>query len=434
MPLCNTTRWRGSAGTSCTAKIVRCTTCGHVGCNSSDCANGVRSNNRCRGCGTYGNSWNQYQEVGARPAGELPPIAKMIGRYWLGAIKEDPAENVPEASTPPAPEQLMPVLQSKYGISKEEVELLAEPNREAFLAALLKQGRKSRGLAFLLWMLSGCGALGFQRLYMGTFLRWLPLLGLAFAGAMVSDYNQPLALLLTTPALVFGMTDLYFSVFRVGRLNRARSLALLARFGAAVNVPPAAPRLNKKLIAAGLAGLAALSIAAAFLGKPEMKAKDTIPAPETAVKVPEVSPLPQTSPPVEPSAVHAMEVQAFIAPEVRISGLEAPVLQEAAQQGLRKRRIEPIADNKVLDGPEDWFSIRIFPAPAETTRLTLEMSVRNGASANNQIVRWENSRMLDAAATGQEVLAALDALLDDLAAAYNSDEYRAGKPAVDVPN
>ena len=66
MPICNVTNWHGSAGNTCTSPIVRCTTCGSIGCSNSACSNCVRESRSCRKCGTTGDVGTQFLDIEAR--------------------------------------------------------------------------------------------------------------------------------------------------------------------------------------------------------------------------------------------------------------------------------------------------------------------------------------------------------------------------------
>jgi hypothetical protein len=69
--------------------------------------------------------------------------------------------------------------------------------------------------------------------------------------------------------------------------------------------------------------------------------------------------------------------------------------------------------------------VAISPSTKQTAPLQIEMSVRNGASVTNQIVRWEGLRLVGS--ERPEIDSAISALIKALAAEYDSPKYRKGQ-------
>jgi hypothetical protein len=53
--------------------------------------------------------------------------------------------------------------------------------------------------------------------------------------------------------------------------------------------------------------------------------------------------------------------------------------------------------------------------------------VRNGTSANNQLIRWQETNAIKTTNRPDETLAAIDSLLNNLGADFNSPEYKTGR-------
>jgi hypothetical protein len=84
----------GSAGSSCSSVLVRCTTCGAVGCKNSNCSNCVRNDfSKCRTC-----RGDQFKELSSS-GGFSPLAAGMIGGLLGNALSEKnrSSENAREA-------------------------------------------------------------------------------------------------------------------------------------------------------------------------------------------------------------------------------------------------------------------------------------------------------------------------------------------------
>jgi hypothetical protein len=79
----------------------------------------------------------------------------------------------------------------------------------------------------------------------------------------------------------------------------------------------------------------------------------------------------------------------------------------------------------VLPGSEDWVFVAVSASTRQTAPLQIEISVRNGASVTNQIIRWEGLRFVGS--QHQEIDSAISAWIEALAAEYDSPKYRKGR-------
>ena len=134
----------------------------------------------------------------------------------------------------------------------------------------------------------------------------------------------------------------------------------------------------------------------------------------------------------------APDVQVYISPSaeslVKAAGLTEAALKTAVQQGLAKRRIVSIPDNAVINGLEDWASVRFSDLPSEGgSKLNIEFSVRNGASANNQLIRWQASNTVEGLGDPSDIPTILEKQMDNLQAAFNSPQYKKGQSAAALP-
>ena len=105
-------------------------------------------------------------------------------------------------------------------------------------------------------------------------------------------------------------------------------------------------------------------------------------------------------------------------------------LEAFADDGLRSRGIKCIESNAVYEGSADALRIDIREGPSA---LTVELSVRQGASVHNMLQRWAGRLVLaiDALPSPEAVRGALldgiAALLDELKDHYDSPQYRRGQ-------
>lgn len=101
-------------------------------------------------------------------------------------------------------------------------------------------------------------------------------------------------------------------------------------------------------------------------------------------------------------------------------------IKQSVNTELAARHIGCVQENAVLPGSEDWIFVAVSAATGkQTAPLQIEISVRNGASVTNQIIRWEGLRLI--ASKHQEVRSAIASLIKALAAEYDSPGYRAGR-------
>lgn len=137
-------------------------------------------------------------------------------------------------------------------------------------------------------------------------------------------------------------------------------------------------------------------------------------------------PKPMPTPTATPTA-KPVDISAYIAPEaedwLKSAGLTEDAIKAAAHRAVVDHHIDCIAENAVLEGSDDWLSIGLTRSSADAP-VAIEMSVRNGASANHQLIRWQAQKPLSSA---NDVLPAIDSLATDLAAVYGSPAYRQGR-------
>jgi hypothetical protein len=128
------------------------------------------------------------------------------------------------------------------------------------------------------------------------------------------------------------------------------------------------------------------------------------------------------------------DVQIYIDPAVeRImtsAGFTEQMIKEAVSKALVTNKVVCIDTNRVLE-QDDWVSVRLSNGnsnPQLGTPLILEMSVLNGASVNNQLIRWEAQKIVTfpSQSRGSEVVQAIDSLMQSLATDFNSVAYMTG--------
>jgi len=96
----------------------------------------------------------------------------------------------------------------------------------------------------------------------------------------------------------------------------------------------------------------------------------------------------------------------------------------------RKRQIVSIPDHAVIEAEQDFVSVRFADNPDQFgSHLHIEMSVRNGASANFQLIRWQQGATIEALDfDNDDVRGTLVSLMDALKDDFNSTGYKAGRP------
>lgn len=132
------------------------------------------------------------------------------------------------------------------------------------------------------------------------------------------------------------------------------------------------------------------------------------------------------------ASTEVLDVSVDISPEARdwlesIALTEGPI-KNLVQQGLANRRIVSIPDNAVVEGLGDSAYVQFSEEPAEGgSKIHVELSVRNGASANNRFVRWQETATIEALGDPMDLPKTLNKLMDDLQAAFNSPAYKTGR-------
>ncbi len=138
-------------------------------------------------------------------------------------------------------------------------------------------------------------------------------------------------------------------------------------------------------------------------------------------------PKPQAPAPAPATTAKPVDVSVYIAPEAedwpKSAGLTEGAIKAAAQRVVVDHHIDCISENAVLEGSDDWLSIGLTRSSADAP-VAIEMSVRNGASANHQLIRWQAQKPLS---SPNDVLPAIESLATDLAAANASPAYRKGR-------
>jgi hypothetical protein len=112
-------------------------------------------------------------------------------------------------------------------------------------------------------------------------------------------------------------------------------------------------------------------------------------------------------------------------PFLRTANVTEVAIRQLVNTRLATRHIGCIEENAVLPGSEDWVFVAVSASTRQTAPLQIEMSIRNGASVTNQILRWEGLRSVGS--ERQEIDSAVSALIEGLAAEYDSPEYRKGR-------
>jgi hypothetical protein len=84
-----------------------------------------------------------------------------------------------------------------------------------------------------------------------------------------------------------------------------------------------------------------------------------------------------------------------------------------------------------LNDMDDWVSVQFVPSQSADSALTIRMSVRNGVSVNYQLIRWERAMAIPGGqqTSARELIGAIDSLVQDLAANFDSPGYRNGRMA-----
>lgn len=129
-----------------------------------------------------------------------------------------------------------------------------------------------------------------------------------------------------------------------------------------------------------------------------------------------------------------LEVYSYIAPAALADfkpGLSRELEQYAAAE-LKQRRIMPVNNNAVYEGSADAFRIDLRK---NKKQLVLELSVRQGASVNNMLERWSAKKVFNRGEYGpadqHRLFSAIQTLLDQLQANYNSPAYLRGHMLTD---
>jgi hypothetical protein len=146
------------------------------------------------------------------------------------------------------------------------------------------------------------------------------------------------------------------------------------------------------------------------------------------------SPPPTAAAPVSQMTGQTPEILVYIKPEVKslveATGLTEKDIEEEVQSLLTRNHINCVNENRVLD-TDDWVSVGFVPSRSGSSIFAIEMSVRNGPSVNNQIIRWEGAIGLSSheQVSNTTVISAIEALGQDLARSFNSPAYRTGSPS-----
>lgn len=101
------------------------------------------------------------------------------------------------------------------------------------------------------------------------------------------------------------------------------------------------------------------------------------------------------------------------------------------EQQLKQYRLYAVAPNAVFEGSSDALRLDLRRTQDQ---LKIELSVRQGVSANNMLERWSQVRWVslpeqgDDAALRRRIYLALDQLLKDLQQQYGQAAYMQGQP------
>jgi hypothetical protein len=192
------------------------------------------------------------------------------------------------------------------------------------------------------------------------------------------------------------------------------------------------PSSAKRWVLIGLGVIGALFLATIAVGLFVGHAKETDAA--SVSKTPNVStPAKQAVAPIK-----TPDVQVYSDPStadiMRSTGLTDEGVRNAVLKSVVDHHISIVAENAVFEDADDWVSVRLSAdasASPPDAPLIIEMSVRNGPSVNNQLIRWEGRKTVRVAESSSgDVLGAFEALVTDLAVAYNTPAYRQGTMAV----
>ena len=105
-------------------------------------------------------------------------------------------------------------------------------------------------------------------------------------------------------------------------------------------------------------------------------------------------------------------------------------LEDFTARGLKSRGIGPIDPNRVYEGSADALRIDIRK---KTSKLVIEISVRQGGSVHNMLERWCESKLLPIKAGMQPkemrrmLFDSILTLLDSLGSNFNSNAYKRGR-------
>jgi hypothetical protein len=91
-----------------------------------------------------------------------------------------------------------------------------------------------------------------------------------------------------------------------------------------------------------------------------------------------------------------------------------PAIKQSVNTELATRHIGCVQENATLPGSEDWVFVAVSASTRQTAPLQIEISVRNGTSVTNQIIRWEGLRFVGS--EHQEIDSAISTLIEALAA------------------
>jgi hypothetical protein len=110
-------------------------------------------------------------------------------------------------------------------------------------------------------------------------------------------------------------------------------------------------------------------------------------------------------------------------------GISEADINNFTKKGIKSRAIAPIDGNRLHEGSEDDLRIDIRK---KSSKLLIELSVRQGVSIHYMLERWSKSRLvsIEAAMSSKDVrrvlLNSISTLLDDLKSNYDSPAYKRG--------
>lgn len=111
-------------------------------------------------------------------------------------------------------------------------------------------------------------------------------------------------------------------------------------------------------------------------------------------------------------------------------GINEGELEDFTDKGIKSRAIAPIDGNRLFEGSEDILRIDIRK---KSSKLLVELSVRQGVSIHYMLERWSKSQLvpIEADMSSKDVRRALlnsiSTLLDDLKSNYDSPAYKRGE-------